>query len=195
MSNGDFWDEYRNAFVVDSAIDQVLQERTVEGAASTSVRALTDKQRAAKALPLPVEAGTRVRFVANLGSVLTYDNVPGDGLEGTVVTVRTADGDTTHWNDRVMVAWDDGQFRPIMAEHLRRASPAGKKANSVRMVMSCFEDLSTFFGPVRTSLGGIRRANTDLVHKATKDLWSFRKDGDQFVIERLFDESGKPLKV
>lgn len=193
MSNGDFWDEFGDAFAVESSIDQVLQGRTIEGSASTSVRALTDKERAKSALRVPVEAGTRVRFVANLGSVLTYDDVPGDGLEGTVVTVRTADGDTTHWQDRVMVAWDDGKFRPIMAEHLRRASPSGKKANAVRMVMASFDDLSTFFGPVRTS--GKRRANTDLVHKATKDLWSFRKDGDQFVIERLFDEGGKPLKV
>jgi len=35
----------------------------------------------------------------------------------------------------------------------------------------------------------------ELVHKATKDLWSFREDGGQFVIERLFNDSGDPLKV
>jgi len=34
-----------------------------------------------------------------------------------------------------------------------------------------------------------------LVHKATRDLWSLRKDGKEFVIERLFDDTGVPLKV
>jgi hypothetical protein len=42
--------------------------------------------------------------------------------------------------------------------------------------------------------GFFRGDNTDLVHKATQDLWSFRKDGDQYVIERMFDGNGEPLK-
>jgi hypothetical protein len=33
-----------------------------------------------------------------------------------------------------------------------------------------------------------------LVHKSNRDLWSLKKDGEKFYIERLFDDTGKPLK-
>ena len=33
-----------------------------------------------------------------------------------------------------------------------------------------------------------------LVHKSTNDLWSFAKDADGYVVSRLFDNSGEPLK-
>lgn len=49
-------------------------------------------------------------------------------------------------------------------------------------------DLTQFFSSSRT-------ASDTLVHKATKDLWSLKKDGSDYVIERLFDDSGSPLKV
>lgn len=184
----DFWDEMQHAFVVDSAIDTVLGQREMGDALSTSVRDLTDQERAKKGMSLEQTAGTRVRFVANLGSVLSYDDVPDDGLEGTVVSVKAANGVTTHQDGHLFVLWDDGKFRSIMPEHLRLARKS-KKANNVRMVVSDFSDLSSFFA-------SSPRGNSDeLVHKSTKDLWSFRKDGDQYVIERLFDETGEPLKV
>ena len=48
-------------------------------------------------------------------------------------------------------------------------------------------------------LSGFLRWGSDdneLVHKATRDLWSFETtDGGDFVISRLFDDSGAPLKV
>lgn len=44
-------------------------------------------------------------------------------------------------------------------------------------------------------LKGFRRVASDtLVNKATQDLWAIRKDGEDFFIERLFDDSGSPLK-
>jgi len=49
--------------------------------------------------------------------------------------------------------------------------------------------VSAFFTPASSG------NNDELVHKATKDLWSFHQDGDNYVIERLFDETGEPLKV
>jgi hypothetical protein len=49
-------------------------------------------------------------------------------------------------------------------------------------------DLTQFFSSSRT-------ASDTLIHKATKDLWSLKKDGSDYVIERLFDDSGSPLKV
>lgn len=174
-------------------IDHVLQGRSIEGAETTSIRGLTEANRVKGALQLPVQAGTRVAFVANLGSVLAYADIPEDKTAGTVVTVRSADGDVTAYNDRVHVMWDDGQFRPIAAEHLKLASNSDKKASSVRMSFASFGDLSGFFEPALWS-GKKTAADSDLIHKATKDLWSFKKDGDQFVIERLFNADGKPLK-
>jgi hypothetical protein len=75
-----------------------------------------------------------------------------------------------------------------MAEHLRLAGVTSKRGSAVRMVVADLGDISSFF---TTASSG----QDELVHKATRDLWSFRNDGGQFVIERLFDDSGRPLKV
>jgi len=168
-------------------IDHVLQGRTLEGSSTSALRALTDRSRAADALQLPVVAGTRVSFAHNLGSVLAYANLPED--KGTVVTVRHANGDdvTVH-NGMVMVAWDDGQFLPVSPEHLRRVAGNSKKAHQVRRSFIEFSTISEMFTQSKTG-------SNDLVHKATKDLWAFREEGGEFVIERLFTEDGNPLKV
>lgn len=167
-----------------SVIDEVLGTHRVAG--NTSMRALTDKAREASALKLPVNAGTRVAFRVNLGSVLTYPDVPHPACEGTVITVRTAEGPMTHQANSVFVLWDDGKFRSIRAEHLKPGSSI-KTASNFRMVVSNLGDISSLFGTSRTG-------SDELIHKATKDLWSVRKDGGQFVIERLFNDSGAPLK-
>lgn len=187
---GDFWEEMQGAFSVESAIDHHLSERKIGDDHSTALQRLTERYRNENALPLPQEAGARVQFQANLGAVLTYENSPADLMEGTVVTVRTAVGDATHYKEQVMVLWDDGKFRPIFAQHLRSAPGSNKKASSVRIVASSLGDISALFS--QASGGRV----DELVHHATKDLWSFKQnDEGQFVIERLFDESGEPLKV
>jgi len=168
------------------AIDHVLQDRTIEGASTTAIRELTEKSRAANALQLPVAAGTRVSFAHNLGSVLAYAAIPED--KGTVVTVRHADGDRTVHEGMVMVAWDDGQFLPVSPEHLRLAEDNTKRASAVRMSFIEFGGISEMFVQAKTG-------SNDLVHKATKDLWSFSENNGEFVIERLFSEDGNPLKV
>lgn len=185
----DFWGDMQGAFSVILANDEggFRNSHEMEGSVFTGVRALTDKFREANALPLPVDAGTRVKFVANLGSVLTYDDIPDPRVEGTVVTVRTASGHTTAMDESVFVLWDDGKFRPIMAEHLRLAGVKSKRAMSMRIVAGDFGDLSAFFAPTARQ--------DELVHKATKDLWAVRQDQGQYVIERLFNDNGQPLKV
>jgi hypothetical protein len=172
-------------------IDHVLQGRTIEGSETTSIRALTDAHRKQGALTLPVVAGTRVSFVANLGSVLAYDDIPEDKMAGTVVTVRSATGDVTAFQDRVHVLWDDGQFRAIQAEHLRLTKSSNKQAAKVQMRVSNVGDFAGFFEPAF----GKTASDSDLIHKATKDLWSFRQEGGEYVIERLFKGDGTPLKV
>jgi len=168
-----------------SVIDEVLGCKSAS-AQSTFMRALTDSHRASTALKLPVNAGTRVAFKVNLGSVMTYSDVPHPACQGTVVTVKTAEGPATYQGANVFVLWDDNKFRSIRAEHLKPGSPR-KTASNYRMVVADLGDISSMF--VSASSGD------DLIHKATKDLWSVRKDGGQYVIERLFDDTGKPLKV
>lgn len=168
------------------AIDYILQGRSIEGAQNSALKNLTQAAREANALKLPVEAGTRVEFKYNLGSVLQYANLP-DGM-GTVITVRGASGDTTIHEGMVMVAWDEGFFMPTHPEHLQRVEDNQKRASSVRFSFVEFESVNEMFTQAKTS-------SSDLIHKATRDLWSFRQEGDNYVIERLFDGDGSPLKA
>lgn len=44
-------------------------------------------------------------------------------------------------------------------------------------------------------LKGFTRLSAEtLIHKSDRDLWTIKADGDKFFIERLFDDSGNPLK-
>ena len=184
MDNGDFWVEMGGAFVGQhGSVNDFLGDMPKR----VAMRALTDRERQRNALPSDTIAGTRVRFVANLGSVLTYPNPPDTSVHGTVVTVKTANGPQTMWEGRVFVAWDDGEFRPILAEHLRLSDQSRKVANSVRRVVADLGDLSAMFA---TASSG-----DELIHRATRDLWAVKKEGGTFVIERLFKDTGAPLKV
>ena len=54
-----------------------------------------------------------------------------------------------------------------------------------RIQVSSIGDLSQF----------LKRADGKLIHKSTNDLWSYSKDADgNFLVERLFDDNGEPLK-
>ena len=193
----DFWAEMQDAFVAgdETFIEAYLRGTPFEGEQFTSVRELAEVTRQKNALELPVDAGTRVRFMANIGSVLTYKDPPADKMGGTVITVRTAQGDDTSQDGRVFVKWDDGKFRSILAGHLRVGKLNKRRANSVRRVVADLGDLSNFFAPRSMTLGAEALGSDDLVHKATDDLWSFRQEGDNYVIERLFTEGGEPLKA
>lgn len=47
-----------------------------------------------------------------------------------------------------------------------------------------------------TQLAGFERMSAEtLVHKSTKDLWTIKKEGEEYYIERLFQDNGDPLKV
>lgn len=173
---------------VEAAVERRLSGRDLNEGAFNSVRELTDSARAKAALTLPVEAGTRVQFIANAGSVLAYDDPPTPNESGVVVAVKSASGKITSHNGVVFAKWADGKVRAIHAEHLRLASgrvrtTTAATANKIRV--ASLGDLSEF----------LRFGSDTLVHKATKDLWKVHKDGSEFVIERLFAENGAPLKV
>lgn len=165
-----------------SILDLYLQDSLPKD----TVFRLTDAGRERYALPMPAMPGNRVAFVGNLGAVLAHDKVPEDGMEGTVVLVRTAMGDKTTHEDFVFVKWDDGPMRRIHRHYLRAAKPL-KTAVSRKIRAQSLGDLSAFF---RAGSG------SELIHKATKDLWSLQQteDGD-YRIDRLFQENGEPLKV
>lgn len=171
-----------------SSLDTYLSNRE-ESLKNSGLRSLTDRGREANALQLPVVAGTRVAFVTNIGSVLSYPQPPNPEEEGTVVMVRTAEGDQTSLGGMVFVKFDSGNFMAIHPEHLRKASINQKKANSFVRRVSSLGDLGGF-------LQNANGEDNELIHKATKDLWSFSATEDgEFVIARLFDETGSPIKV
>jgi hypothetical protein len=134
MNNDDFWTRLASAPFSDEAITSAIDTHLsgkAHGEAFEGVRALTDKMRAAGALSLPVEAGTKVLFAGNLGAYLSYDEIPTEGSVGEVVTVKSANGDITHHDGKVFVKWDDGKFLGIHAEHLRLAGTS-KKASDLK---------------------------------------------------------------
>ncbi len=184
--NDDFWKTIiaaeLSAGTGSHSLDGFLSGRAIE-ADFDGVRALTDNGRNANALPLPVQEGTKVAFIGNLGSVLAYADPPRSGAEGTVVTVKSAGGNVTAHDGMVFVKWDTGGFMPVHATHLRMAKVATTAAVRTMRVGS-LGDLTEF----------LKVSKDTLVHKATKDLWSFRMDGSSFLLERLFDTSGDPLK-
>jgi hypothetical protein len=182
--------EWHDEVYVPNAIDRILQGKLLGDSRTTSLQDLTDKGREANSLSGPFNAGQRVSFIANVGSVLTYDNVPGDGVDGTIIKIKSGAQKITAQGDLVFVQWDDGNFRPILAQHLRPGSSSKRMARNVAVRVADFSSLVGLFTPHVTS-----SADDELVHRATKDLWSFRQDEGGYVIERLFDYKGEPLKV
>lgn len=190
----DFWNTLlKSPFVktasedgIQGGIDHFLNGGKIGGSQYDSVRELTQSIKDSKSIKLPVESGTRVSFSGTLGSVLTYDNPPVPNTNGTVVTVRTAFGDSTTHDGMVFVKWDSGEFGAYQPLHLYPSN--SKQANVVKVRVSSIGDLSSLFAS--------SKKEGELVHKATQDIWSFKKTEDGgFSIERLFDDSGEPLKV
>lgn len=196
MNDDSFWDDF--TFSAESDMDRMIQGHDMDGEHFKSVRnALWDTGETVEqfstvdgGVDLPVTAGTRVAFhYANLDALLTYPQVPAEGVEGTVVTVKAANGKGTYADTgHVFVKWDDGRFMPVLAGHLLRATGSKRVARGVSVRVADLGSLSNFFVASASS-------SDELVHKATKDLWSFRQDDGGYVIERLFDFNGDPLKV
>ena len=69
-----------------------------------------------------------------------------------------------------------------MAEMQKELKSLGKAAKTIRV--SNLGNLTDF----------LKAADGHLVHKSTNDLWSVTADGEGFLIERLFDDEGQPLK-
>jgi hypothetical protein len=62
--------------------------------------------------------------------------------------------------------------------HIVSAHKTGRKK------VASLGDLSNF----------VRVSNETLIHKSQRDLWTLKREGGDFFIERLFDDNGEPLK-
>lgn len=174
---------------VAAAVEQRMGGKSLEQGFS-SVRGLTEHEKSKTALELPILAGTRVQFASDASAMLTYEDSPSPNMTGVVVAVKSASGAITSHGGKVFAKWEDGKIRSIHMEHLRRSEGKVRTSTAAvakRIRVASLGDLSGF----------LRLAGSDdtLVHKATKDLWSVKKDSQGYLIERLFTDSGAPLKV
>jgi hypothetical protein len=136
------------------------------------------------------KSGDRVSFSRSVDALLSYDrsSLPGTKVLGTVVLCKVAGRHKVADNTgRVFVRWDDGKFQPMDPAHLRRATSNRRVAQSFTFKVASLDEIVPAFSTTAS--------DNELVQKATKDLWSFRQEGSQYVIERLFDDNGKPIKA
>jgi hypothetical protein len=182
-------EEAEEVLRVQAAVEHRMAGRSIQEGSFNSVRGLTDIEREKSWLPLPVEAGTKVQFASNMGAVLAYEDAPTPNMAGVVVAVKSASGPITAHDGKVFVRWEDGKVRSIHAQHLKKVGGRVRTTTAAvnRIRVASLGDLSEF----------LRVAGMDntLVHKATKDLWHVKKDADGYLLERLFNDSGAPLKV
>lgn len=182
MSN--FWDEISFGSVDKTAsLDEVL---------STKISDLVDRTRSSVKdnLASNFVEGTRVAATTNNGLVIP-NKLPMSGTKGTVVKIRTASGEVTSLEGEVFVQWDGrgDKIDRVPPEFLRMASM--KLANLDDFVILSGQSLSIsdFVKEAKAPIVG------ELIHKATRDLWSVKVGDDgQYEIERLFDNTGEPLK-
>lgn len=137
------------------------------------------------ALDRPVEArvaeiacGTPVRYDDSFAARLASRHPPAPGSLGVVVRLREPAPEGYAWV----------RFAGVRAPSLVYAgalTETGKPKPSMSRRIASRMDLTGF----------MRTASGDLVHAAEDDLWNLRKcDDGSYIIERLFDADGNPLK-
>jgi hypothetical protein len=161
----------------------------LEGGQFQSVRSLA----AAQADPtctledMALTAGTKVKFVATAEALFTYPDPPEPGSVGTVIEAKVAGVTATMHEGRAFVAWADGKARAIHQSHLTLAVQPSKTANKNRIRVG--SSLDSLLGEF------LKVADDTLVNRSSRDLWGLRQDSEGYVIERLFDDRGEPLKL
>jgi len=158
------------------------------GSSFESVRGVVGKE---EEIPKNASVGTRVVFKGGSGVSLVFKMVPKIGMTGTIVEtqeqgsskIRNARAHLEGRETPLNVRWDDETQGLMYPSYMRLAKEAPKKKARVIRVAS-LQYLSQF----------MKVAENTLIHKSTKELWSMRSEEGGFVIERLFDASGDPLK-
>ena len=167
-----------------AGVEEMFEPQGLDDHYHQSVQHLTEHGR--RKNKKSYSSGARVAYRGNSGDLVPYVHDLKIGQTGTVVTVRSKEGNhITERDGRVFVKWDSGAFIPVNAHHL---------TNSRKRIASTFQLRSA---SIDAFLGDFMRvaSENELIHKATHDLWSLSVGGDgQFVVSRLFSEDGKPLK-
>jgi len=194
MNNDDFWTNLATGHtntVLAGSMDAHLSGKTIDESFGT-VRTLVGKT--AAALPQP---GDVFQVTSH------YLDIVGMGQYSQSVNILFfvhPDGSASVMEHGKPMTHKGGQLTPKEVESLfRRGGSRGLGLNTslsdpkiVRrsrqasvMRVASLGDLTQF----------LKRADGKLVHKSTNDLWSYSKDADgNFLVERLFDDSGEPLK-
>lgn len=181
----DFWSEISFASNTKTAgLDEVL---------NTKIGDLVDKTRQSVRSDISNVFTEGMRVVASTNNGLVIPNaLPMAGTKGTVVKIRTASGDVTHLDGDVFVQWDG------RGDKIDRVPPEFLKQASMRV--ASLDDFIVLSGPslsISAFVQQSRGAPTEgeLIHKATRDLWTVKVGEDgSYDIERLFDNTGEPLK-
>jgi hypothetical protein len=179
--------EEREAFdkVKKEARDRVAG-RSLEGNHFTSMRNLARPN--GDPIRLPVQAGMKVQFASDASAIMSYEDPPAPNATGIVVAVKTASGSVTEANGHVFVKFPDKRIRAIHPSHLTASKGAVRTPTAKTAIrVASLGDLSDFLR--------VAGSESTLIHKATKDLWSVKKDAQGYLIERLFTDDSTPLKV
>ena len=210
----DFWKTLANnssGQLLTGSMDSLLSGRA-NGEDFEKMRVLTDTYREANALELPVEAGTKVSFIGTLGAYMAYDNPPPEGSVGEVVQVKSANGDITHNDGKVFIQWDDGEFRPVHAEHLRLASTktasdikqqfekikgmAEKKPDNDFLKSLLKQMADKGFAPTDKQMAVVKKIEKEIEQQGQmkKELGALVKKKGEFDAEDIGEEKKGPLQ-
>jgi len=178
---------YLSDLSVDGAVESRLAGRKLDEGQFTAMQELTDSWKTKNAVQLPVKAGTKLQFSKDPSTLFAYHDAPELGAIGEAVEGRAASGYTTAFNDHVFLRFDDGVTRAIHISHLYEPKGHDKRSTQVDKIRVASID---------ALLGDFAKVGADtLVNRATRDLWSLKKEGEEYVIERLFDDEGEPIKA
>ena len=210
----DFWKTLAgnsSSQLLTGSMDSLLNGRA-NGEDFEKMRVLTDTYREANALELPVEAGTKVSFIGTLGAYMAYDNPPPEGSVGEVVQVKSANGDITHNDGKVFIQWDDGEFRPVHAEHLRLAS--SKTASDIKQQFEKIKGMAEKkpdndflksllkqmadkgFAPTDKQMAVVKKIEKEIEQQGQmkKELGALVKKKGEFDAEDIGEEKKGPLQ-
>jgi len=163
----------------------VNKTSSMDNLLGTDTSDLVDRVRQRKSERAKYADGTRVYAFVNNGLIIP-SGFPRAGSKGTVLAVRTASGEVTGLDGDVFVRWDGREkIESVPSAFLRKAS----------VKVSNLDDF-VFLSGNATMQAFASEEDNQLVHKATKDLWTVKiGDDGSFDVERLFDEDGNPLKI
>ena len=119
--------------------------------------------------------------VAVRGAVVTIQRRGPSGVVNIDVAFSKRGG---QWFPTSIMDGAGNEYTLTKTEMSQALREVGKQASVIRV--ASLGDLTQF----------LKRADGKLIHKSTADLWSYSKDADgNFLVSRLFDDEGEPLKA